>query len=68
MCDKVFKYVQANGSVTVKTISEMLLMSKSEVESVCEFFVANGLFAKREVKVRPFKKVSYYFLEQRRLG
>ena len=68
MCDKVFKYVQANGSVTAKTISEVLLLSKSEVESACEFFVANGLFAKRVVKVRPFKKVSYYFLEQRKLG
>ena len=68
MCDKVFKYVQANGSVTAKKISEMLLLSKSEVENICEFFVANGLFAKRVVRVRPFKKISYYFLEQRRLG
>ena len=68
MCDKIFKYVQANGSVTVKTISEKLLLSKSEVENACEFFVANGLFAKRVVRVRPFKKISYYFLEQRRLG
>ena len=68
MCDKVFKYVQANGSVTAKTISKALLLNKNEVESACEFFVANGLFAKRVVKVRPFKKISYYFLEQRKLG
>ena len=68
MCDKIFKYVQANGSVSVKGISQALMVSKSEVKSVCEFFVANGLFTKRVVKVRPFKKIDYYFLEQRRLG
>lgn len=68
MCDKIFKYVQANGSVSAEKISQALMASKSEVKSVCEFFVANGLFAKRVVKVRPFKKIDYYFLEQRRLG
>lgn len=68
MCDKIFKYVQANGSVSIKEISQALKVSKSEVKGACEFFVANGLFAKRVVKVRPFKKIDYYFLEQRRLG